>query len=134
VVVAAPDYLAAHGTPKTPEALARHRLIHFGVSDGAPEWRFATPEGERRLTLTPCLVTNSAEAALAAAEQGAGLTMVLAYQAREALSAKRLVRVLRRHETPAVPIQLAWPAGRHNPAKLRAFIAFATETVDWRFG
>lgn len=133
VLVAAPRYLAAHGTPRAPEALARHRVIFFGVADGTPEWRFATEGGERRLAVTPCLVTNNADAALAAAEQGMGLTMVLAYQAREALAAKRLVRVLRRHEAPAFPIQLAWPAGRHNPAKLRAFIAFAAEAADWRF-
>ena len=74
------------------------------------------------------------DAALCAAEREGGLTMVLAYQAREAIAAGRLIRVLRGFEPPVMPIQIAWPAARLIPAKLRAFAALAVEGCDWRFG
>ena len=46
VVVGSPEYLARHGTPAHPEALAQHAtLIYSTVQDDA-RWRFAGPEGQ----------------------------------------------------------------------------------------
>ncbi|WPB84813.1 LysR family transcriptional regulator [Sediminicoccus rosea] len=134
IIVAAPDYLARHGTPEQPEALAAHRIIRFSAFEGAEEWRLFRAGVDQRVPIAPRLVTNSADAALCAAERGGGVTMVLAYQAREAIAAGRLVRLLRDCEPPAMPIQIAWPAARLIPAKLRAFIEMAAERCDWAFG
>ncbi|MBS7789052.1 LysR family transcriptional regulator [Roseococcus sp. SDR] len=133
IIVAAPGYLARHGTPREPRDLAPHRIIRFSAFEGAEEWRLYRDGVEERVPIAPRLVTNSADAALCAAERGGGLTMVLAYQAREAIAAGRLTRVLGTFEPLPLPIQLAWPAARLVPAKLRAFIALATESCDWRF-
>lgn len=134
VIVAAPAYLAAHGMPREPRDITAHRIIRFSAFEGAEEWRLFRDGGEERVPIAPRLVTNSADAALCAAERGGGLTMVLAYQAREAIAAGRLVRILRDFEPPLLPIQIAWPAARLIPAKLRAFIETAVELCDWRFG
>lgn len=133
IIVAAPLYLAAHGTPDDPRQVTKHRIIRFSAFEGAEEWRLYRDGVEERVPIAPRLVTNSADAALCAAERGGGLTMVLAYQAREAIAAGRLTRVLRAFEPPPMPIQLAWPAARLAPAKLHAFIALAAESGDWRF-
>jgi DNA-binding transcriptional LysR family regulator len=47
---------------------------------------------------------------------------VVSYQASDALANHSLVRLLREHEPPAIPIHLIYPDGRHPPPKLRAFI------------
>ncbi|UPY36474.1 LysR family transcriptional regulator [Sediminicoccus sp. KRV36] len=133
VVVAAPGYLARHGTPRDPGEVSAHRIIRFSAFEGAEEWRLFRAGMEQRVPIAPRLVTNSADAALCAAEREGGLTMVLAYQAREAVAAGRLVRILRDFEPPPMPIQIAWPAARLIPAKLRAFIETAVECCDWRF-
>ncbi len=134
IIVASPGYLAAHGTPRDPREVTAHHIIRFSAFEGAEEWRLHREGAEERVPISPRLVTNSADAALCAAEREGGLTMVLAYQAREAIAAGRLVRILSEFEPPLLPIQIAWPAARLIPAKLRAFIETAVEISDWRFG
>lgn len=134
VVVAAPGYLARAGTPQAPRDLLRHDLIRFSGFDRPEDWHFAKDGVEERIPVTPRFTTNSADAAICAAELEGGLTRVLSYQATEALRAGRLVRVLDGYETEVRPIQIVRPAARLVPAKLRAFTEMAVETRDWNFG
>jgi len=78
--------------------------------------------------------TNSADAAIQHAEQGGGLTWVLAYQAAASLKAGRLQIVLARFQHPALPIHVVYPTTRLLSAKVRTFIDLVTETADWHFG
>src|ERR1700726_1925421 len=86
IVVASHAYLKARGEPKTPEAIASHDTIQFGVT---PEWRFAKDGRELRVPPTPRFITNSADAAIQYAEQGGGLADVMAYQAADAIKGGR---------------------------------------------
>lgn len=133
VVVAAPTYLNSHPAPKNPKELARHRLIHFTGLAGPASWTFLADDRPQTVAIEPALTTNSADAAIDHAERGGGLTMVLAYQVAAAVRAKRLAVVLPRFEPPPLPIHLVYPTARLLSAKVRAFIALAAETCDWRF-
>ncbi|NGM21768.1 LysR family transcriptional regulator [Roseomonas stagni] len=130
VVVAAPAYLDRHGTPAHPGDLQRHATIGFTGLAEAPEWRFA---GDHRVAVQPRLTTNSADAAIWAAEQGQGLTQVLGYQVKDAVAAGRLRVVLAAQEPPALPIHAVHPASRLLSAALRAFIDLAVARADWHF-
>ena len=77
------DYLKARGEPKTPREIAAHDTIQFGAMTAAPDWRFVEDGREIRVASTPRFTTNSADAAIQYAEQGGGLTRVLAYQAAD---------------------------------------------------
>ena len=127
LVVAAPDYLARAGTPRTPQDLALHQGIGFSFDAVAAEaWKFR--DG---VQVQPqfAWVTNSNEVAINAAEAGQGLVRCLAYQAAEAVGSGRLRVVLREFEPPPVPVHIVYPAGRRAPAKVRAFIEFAAERL-----
>jgi DNA-binding transcriptional LysR family regulator len=87
-----------------------------------------------RIACTPRLTTNSADAALQYAEQGGGLTRVLAYQAAEAIKAGRLRIVLAKFEPPPLPIHIVYPTSRLLSAKVRTFIDLVTEVGDGHFG
>lgn len=64
VVCATPDYLARHGTPRTPHDLVGHRVIAFtGVQRQPERWPFVFPEGEASVAVMPRLLVNSVEAA-----------------------------------------------------------------------
>jgi DNA-binding transcriptional LysR family regulator len=132
VVVAAPSYLARHPAPKTPKDLSTHAIVHFTALHGTPERRFVVDDRPQTITLAAGLVTNSADAAIAHAERGGGLTMVLAYQVAEAVRAKRLTVVLARCEPPPLPIHLVYPTARLLSAKVRAFVELALATLDRR--
>ena len=132
VVCAAPAYLERRGTPRTPEELERHDCIRFTDLTPGREWPFVAEEVERRVKVTGPLTTNNGDVAIAAAEAGLGLVMVLGYQVEAQLARRALVRVLREFEPPPSPVQAVYPSGRLVPAKLRAFLDVLTETVGPR--
>jgi DNA-binding transcriptional LysR family regulator len=134
IVVASHRYLKTHGEPGTPEAVASHRTIQFGATSASPDWRFVRDGHEVRLTPTPRLTTNSADAAIQYAAQDGGLTRVLAYQAADAIKGGRLKIVLAKFEQPALPIHIVYPTSRLLSAKVRTFIDLVVEISDWHFG
>jgi DNA-binding transcriptional LysR family regulator len=134
IVVASKAYLKARGAPKTPRDLVSHDTVQFGASTAPAEWRFAEAGREIRVATMPRFSTNSADAAIQYAEQGGGLTRVLAYQAAAAIRRGALTVVLEEFEQPPLPIHIVYPTSRLLSAKVRAFIDLVTETADWHFG
>ena len=100
----------------------------------APDWRFVEGGREIRVACTPRFATNSADAAIQYAEQGGGLTRVLAYQAADAIKGGRLKLVLAQFEQPPLPIHIVYPTSRLLSAKVRTFIDLVTDISDWHFG
>jgi len=130
IVVASPDYLRQRGEPTNPAAVASHDTIQFGAAD----WHFVEHGRETRVACTPRFTTNSADAAIWHAEQGGGLTRLLAYQAAGAIRAGRLAIVLAKFEQPPLPIHIVYPTSRLLSAKVRTFVDLVIEVSDWRFG
>jgi DNA-binding transcriptional LysR family regulator len=127
VVCGSPAYFAAHGLPRMPDDLAGLACITFDVLGAAPTWTFAGQGGAERksLPVRPRLSVNTAEAALDAAQAGAGVTQVLSYQAAKAVAEGALQVVLEAYETDALPISLLYPQQGLLPLKTRSFIDFA---------
>jgi DNA-binding transcriptional LysR family regulator len=134
IVVASKAYLKQHGEPDTPEAIASHQTIQFGAMTAQPEWGFVKDGRAVRVACTPRFITNSADAAIQYAEQGGGLTRVLAYQPADAVKRGRLKIVLQKFEEPPLPIHIVYPTSRLLSAKVRAFIDLVIETSDGHFG
>jgi DNA-binding transcriptional LysR family regulator len=130
IVVASPDYLKRRGEPENPATVVSHDTIQFGTSD----WDFVEDGREVRVPCTPRFITNSADAAILNAEQGGGLTRVLAYQAAEAVEAGRLRIVLAKFEQVPLPIHIVYPTSRLLSAKVRTFVDLVLEVSDWKFG
>ncbi|WP_282603131.1 LysR family transcriptional regulator [Paracoccus sp. PARArs4] len=128
VVCASPGYLARHGTPRTPEDLARHRIAAAAPVSPLVEWRFGGDPAQV-IRMRPRLRLSSVAAAIEVARQGWGLTRVLSYQVGPDLQAGRLCAVLTDHEPEPLPIHLVHPEGRRAPAKVRSFIDLATERL-----
>jgi DNA-binding transcriptional LysR family regulator len=133
VVVGSPGYLASRRRPRRPADLASHAIVQFTALSPSPEWHFHERGRELRVSLAPRFATNSADAAIAHAERGGGLAMVLGYQVMEGVKAGRLEVVLTRFEPPPLPIQLVHPGARLVSANVRAFVDLALSTRDWRF-
>jgi len=126
VICASPAYLQRFGTPRTLDDLTAHRCITFDGLDAANAWVFAgANEQKRQATVHSRLTVTTADAAIAAALLGLGITRVLSYQVADALRAGRLVGVLAEEEPPAVPASLIYPGQGRLPMKTRAFIDFA---------
>ncbi len=77
-VVASPAYLAAHGTPSSPDDLAEHRCIRWRpVGDDMQRWRFAVGGEPLTIAVAGPLVVSHCDAAVAGALQGVGIAYVL---------------------------------------------------------
>ena len=126
VLVASPDYLAKHGRPRRPSDLRRHAVIVFTGLMPNREWTFVDGRRQSRLALAPRLEINDAGAALAAAEQGRGITIALSYMVAEQIRKKRLMIVLDGFTPPPVPVQIVYPQTHLVAPKLRAFLDYAT--------
>ena len=128
LLCAAPAYLAARGTPRTPADLAAHETIVFASSGAAQtEWDFGA--GRASVPVKSRFAVNSADAAIAAAVSGAGITRVLSYQIGPQVDAGHLQVVLERYAPPAIPVNIVFAAGKRSPAKVRAFVELAAERL-----
>ena len=114
--------------------LAGEQRDRVGAITAGPDWRFIEDDHEIRIAVTPRFSSNSADAAIHYAEQGGGLTRVMAYQAADAIKHGRVKLVLAKFELPAMPIHIVYPTSRLLSAKVRTFIDLVAETADWHFG
>lgn len=125
VVFAAPDYLARHGTPKTPKDLQAHDCIRLRMLSGATlPWRFARAGDEFEVSVDGRLVINNDDMIVRAAIDGAGIGCLPRAAVEEPLREGRLVQLLAEWTRVGTGLYLYYPSRRQVPAPLRAFIDF----------
>jgi DNA-binding transcriptional LysR family regulator len=124
IACASPSYLTNRGSPSTPSELAGHDCVSFNTISHPERWSFGGDK-ERRVTISPRLIVNTAEAAIDAAKEGLGITRVLSYQAEESLADGSLRRILKDFEPEPIPVNLIHREDRLPQAKVESFIAFA---------
>jgi DNA-binding transcriptional LysR family regulator len=129
VAVAAPDYLARHGTPSQPGELTDHACIVHRVTPSDSEWRLLGPEGPVEVTVHGALSTNNNEAVRGAAVSGLGIALLPEYQVVEDVLAGRLRRVLPDHTSGPLPAYLVYPSRRHLPPRTRVVMDFLIDDV-----
>lgn len=125
VTCASPAFIAANGTPETPQDLLKLNCIMFEGRYSNSVWNFGSGKNTVALNIKPRLTVNSADAAIAAAIGGAGITRVLSYQIAAAESDGKLQRLLRNFEPDILPVHLIHAEQSILPLKLRTFLDFA---------
>jgi DNA-binding transcriptional LysR family regulator len=132
VVCASPAYLAMHGAPATPDALAAHDCISFEVLESRRAWDFGSGKSEQWVPVHSRLAVNTAEAAIEAAMLGVGVVRVLSYQVAQAVREQKLSIVLEEFEADPMPISLVHKGQAPLPLKLRAFLDFVAPRLRER--
>jgi DNA-binding transcriptional LysR family regulator len=128
VVVAHPDYLRQHGTPRHPRDLQRFNCIR-NVS-GAAAWGDFQEKGRAfRVAVSGNLEFNHVLPAVQACAAGAGFGMFFSYQVAPWVAQRQLKIVLEKFERPPRPIQVVYPHARLLPARTRAFIDWIREDL-----
>ncbi len=123
LVVASPAYLEAHAAPKKPTDLREHRCIRIRLPSGK-RYRWELTKGKRNVSIDVpgSLVLDDARLTALAAAEGLGLAYVPEPTARAYLDEGRLVTVLDDWCPPVPGLFLYYPANRHVPPPLRAFL------------
>ena len=129
VIVAAPRYLRQHGTPLHPRDLKSHRLVAVTGATSALDWKFYAHDKPISVRVTPRLTVTTNEGAIAAVQEGWGMTRLLSYQVAPYLKRDTLKAVLCKFEPPALPVHVVHLEGRRPTAKVRAFIDLVVERL-----
>ena len=128
VVVATPEYLARQAPPESPADLDRHHCIRTRMPSGAPaRWEFLQHGEPLQVEVPGRLVLDAPALILDAARAGLGLAQLAEWYVADDLASGRLVRVLTEWTQPLPGLALYYPAGRHVPPGLAAFVRLIRE-------
>lgn len=125
VLVASPAFIAAHGTPVRPEALAQFPTIGHTDRVGLERWPLTGPGGETMEAVhEPRLSASAFPILRQAAIDGVGVALLPEYGCRDAIEAGELVRVLPEWETPEGITHLVFTSRRGLLPGVRATLDF----------
>jgi len=125
-VVASPEYLTRHGTPRRPSDLASHPCLRFTKSGMTVRttWPFGKGKRATEVAVHGRLVSDDFVVLCKAAERGLGIARLPVLVVHEALRAGSLVSLLETSAPPPTPLHILHAGGRHLPPRTRAFIDF----------
>ena len=128
VVCASPAYLAAHGTPRTPEDLAKHNCLV--VSDFGANWEYKTRDGRSTsVRVQGRYACDNWEVLREWALAGLGIALKSTWDVYRQLEEGSLVALLPDYVFHSeVAIYAVYPHRRFLPAKTRVFIEFLAES------
>ena len=128
ILVAAPDYLAAHGVPQGPAELTQHQCL-LGMAEGVrPVSHWPTLDGQQ-VPVQGRLAANDLGLLLSCALAGLGIALLPLPFVQGHLTAGRLCQVLGGQVGMATALSLVFVERHLMPPRLRAFIEHATAWV-----
>ena len=130
LLAASPQYLQRHGTPRTLDELAQHRLLIYTYAHQPDQLRFTKGDETVVMPVQGLLAANDGQILRAAALSHLGILVQPRYIVHDDIVAGRLVPVLADWDLPRLTINLAYQSRQHLPAKVRCFIDFLVEHFE----
>ncbi|MBS0239026.1 MAG: LysR family transcriptional regulator [Proteobacteria bacterium] len=124
IACAAPAYLKARGTPRSPTDLKAHDCLGFAGSAIEDRWEFIGPDGKSTVPVKSRFSANSGLALKQAALAGLGIIFQPAELTQDDIKRGRLVRILPGWRSSR-PMHLLFAPDRRLTPKLRSFIEFS---------
>jgi DNA-binding transcriptional LysR family regulator len=123
-VVASPDYLRRHGTPKEPGDLRAHNCSRLRLGSNAPQrWVFEKRGKTVEVDVTGSLIAGDSSLAARLALDGVAIARIPYHVAEPHIAAKTLAPLLEDWRPRSVGFYLYYPSRRQMPAALQALIA-----------
>lgn len=122
LVVAAPGYLAARGTPSTPADLAAHDCVFWPAGSIRQSLAFLREGAAVSVELEARITANSGDGLMAVIRAGLGIGVASAWMCRADLTSGAVVQVLRPYQLAPVTAHAVYPGGPRPSAKVRALV------------
>ncbi len=141
VICAAPDYVFRTALT-SPDSLKDENCLLYSYSADASIWAFS-PQEQAGQTLQVKVSgnyrVNNSEALLSAILNGAGIGRLPSFAAAEYIRQGRLTQLFADYHMPVKTMYAVYPERHYMPAKVRAFLEFASEklgkdTPHWDVG
>lgn len=120
-LAASPAYLAARGTPATPDDLASHEWLGYTLLPRAPRLRH--PDGrEAALRVAGSLTSNNGDMLAEVAAAGGGIVFEPDFVLQPYFDSGRLVPLLQDWQGPELGVHAVHHQSRYVAGKVRAFV------------
>lgn len=129
VIVAAPDYLAKHPAPKTPNDLKHHACLLYSHTT-AGTWPLAKDGEDHSVKIKATFKSNNPDLLTAAVIAGMGITMLPTFMASDAIRQGEMEIVLEDYDALSINIYAVYASRRFLPAKIRVFIDYLKEHIS----
>jgi DNA-binding transcriptional LysR family regulator len=129
LLVAAPAYLARHGTPEAPEQLVHHDYVRFAWAPRGDVVELTSSTRTVSVTTRGRFRVNHAIAIRDSLAAGAGIGLCPAWLVDDLLASGDLVTVLPDWRGEAQHLTLLAPSRRYRPARVTAFMDFVARQV-----
>ena len=127
-IMASPEYIKAHGAPKTVEELNQHHLLHYANSRGDGFWRVTDTAGQtHQIQVNSAFTVNDGATLLNAAIEGVGLAMLPCFIYSDAMKAGKLRKVLPDFQPLILGLYCVYPPADYTQPKIRAMIDFMVQ-------
>ncbi|MEO7432054.1 MAG: LysR substrate-binding domain-containing protein [Dokdonella sp.] len=132
-VYASPLYLARHGEPSHPDQLKDHRTLAMRKSRTNGDYVWTLGDGDRMTDyrVDPVLVANDPGALIGALVGGEGLMLASDVTLKPYAEQGYVQRVLAGWTGPEVDFNAVFPRGRVPSPKVRAFVDFLVERLNF---
>lgn len=134
LLVASPDYLRRHGTPKAPLDLRGHSCLHYRLQNTGKlqTWPLRRTDAEAELVLPVSMVCNDIDTRVHFALEGLGIARLPEFVVREHIAQGRLTSILSDYVDGANTLHMLWPGSRYLTPKVRVFVDFLREHLSFK--
>lgn len=130
LLVGAPSYLAAHGRPRHPSDLSKHRCLIYTNTVPVGVWRFHSPDGgDFSVTVSGPLQADSGATLLPAIVSGLGIGLLPDFMVSDDLRAGRLELLLENWRAPSAGAWLITPPNPLRPLRVRLLMDWLAERL-----
>ena len=124
LLIATPEYLRSHGTPKDPGDLANHRIAFNNFVTPEIVVNLTRDDTTESVSINPVLLTNSIWLLKAAVLKGECVSLIPIFYFADELAAGTVVPVLEDYRLPQAELSAYYRRSHHVPMKIRSFLNF----------
>lgn len=120
--IAAPDYLNARGTPRTPAELRDHDIV-LGPGGGARRsWVFTRDGATTSVEVSSRVRVDTGEGMMLCTRAGLGVAVASDIMCRDDLASGAVVHLFSEYTLAAMPVHAVYPAGPRPSRKVSALV------------
>lgn len=133
ILVASPRYVAQHGTPEQPQALAQHGVVSMSATEGVAQWQLHSAQGAQLVVRSPArYVVDDLLSLKQAVLGGVGIGHLPDYMCQDELAQGQLVQVLPAWCFPTGIVHAVFASRRGLTPAVRSFLDFLGEHLGPR--
>ena len=130
-VCASPDYLASHGTPKSPSDLQHHQCLAYSNLSDPNIWHFRdSGDKHAQVKIPVTLSANNGDFLRGAAIAGRGIILEPTFIVHKAIEEGKLVPILTDYQWPTIYAYAVYPPTRQLSYRLRTFVDFLVQRFE----